>query len=179
MKHLTTVKTALLAATIAVGVAGAASAATTTAADQAPPLVSISTGHGAQLVPDPARPARTEATRILTRTGAPVRPSYPESQVTGRVSDDRSGVARVEVVFRQCVTADSTDRSYTCSGMMPRTALQDAGEVTLTCSDASRTSCLWSAGLPLAPGHYLVMASAVDRAGHVGPPTRPVHIVVL
>jgi hypothetical protein len=178
MKRLSMVKVAGLAASVAVAVGGAASARAA-GADQAPPAVSISTPNNAVRFAGVGEQTTADATRTLARTGAPVRPSRPDTQISGQVSDDRSGVMEVRVLFAQCVMASATETSYSCSGMLPQTALHNGGDVAVSCSDESRTSCAWSVGAPIMPGHYLVSASAVDRAGHAGKFTRPVFVVVI
>lgn len=70
------------------------------------------------------------------------------SKVTGTASDAGSGVDKVIVTF---------DRGSGDATSVP---------ASVSCSDASRTSCAWSADVPDLAGDYEVTAHVTDRSGN-------------
>ena len=95
------------------------------------------------------------------------------TRVRGTATDRNGrGVRAVAVVF--CANARRfADGGYTCGS----TGTSVASPITrstaaVSCIDRRRRNCSWRAAAPLAPGNYLVLAVATDRAGNertVGP----------
>lgn len=82
-----------------------------------------------------------------------------DATITGTAADAASGVSEVVVSFT--------------GGGEPSTVAAE-----LSCRDATRRSCSWSADVPSAVGSYEVRATALDRSGNAGQ-SEPVRITVV
>jgi hypothetical protein len=103
----------------------------------------------------PTRPAvdRTPpVARITTSNGTQLSLTTP-STIDGTASDADSGIRDVTVTF----TRSSGGGATTVPGHV-------------TCTNASRRTCSWSANVPTIAGQYTVTASAVDRRGNASRP---------
>jgi hypothetical protein len=87
------------------------------------------------------------AAQVTTPGGARISATQ-RSRVTGVAGDANSGVDRVVVTFR------------------PSSGEPVVVPATVTCDDASRTSCRWSAPVPGLLGSYSVTARVTDRSGN-------------
>ena len=99
-------------------------------------------------------------------------------RITGTATDDRSGVAYINLSV--CPARPATS-GWTCR----ESFAQMYGITTndMQCKDRRRR-CTWSSALPpvelpMTPGVYLVTAEAVDRRGKISRSTAPVDVIVL
>lgn len=127
-------------------------------ADRRGPRVSYTTAEDAILVGSP----------VADPSG-----SLP-TVVTGRVTDNRSGVHAVEATWVWCTS--STDES--CTVLATEPPMADGGPVSLACN-RSRRSCTWSISAPVAPGSYWLGVSATDHAGNDSPSAGILHLTVV
>lgn len=109
---------------------------------------------GASATPSPtaaAPPSDSEApSTTFTSAGGTSFSVAEPSMVHGTAADSGSGVHEVLVSFD------------------PQEGETTTGPAKLTCEDAGRTKCTWTADVPPAVGDYTVTAHAIDRTGNVG-----------
>jgi hypothetical protein len=103
---------------------------------------------------------RSSPSADITSPGGTVVSVTQASKVTGTAQDEGSGVDKVTVTF---------DRGSGDSTTLP---------ASLSCSDASRTSCTWSVDVPDLAGDYDVVAHAIDRSGNTTA-TEAKHVTVV
>jgi hypothetical protein len=103
-------------------------------------------------IPPPASAGPTDtadpAVKLITEDGASFGVTEA-AQVTGTATDTGSGVGDVTVVFK---TASGTS----------------SVPAKVSCTDASRRACTWTATVPGVLANYVVSAKATDREGNVG-----------
>ena len=121
--------------------------------------------------PAAAGTADTTAPRVRFATsddavllGVPV--DHELSAVRGTATDRRGrGIRSVSVLF--CGNAERlAGGGYRCGSGVASVSAVERRTATVTCADALRRRCDWTVQTPSAPGRYLVIATATDRAGN-------------
>ena len=121
--------------------------------------------------PAAAGSADTTAPRVRFATaddavvlGVPV--EHDLTAVRGTATDRNGrGIRSVSVLF--CGNAERlAGGGYRCGSGAASVGTVERRSATVRCGDARRRRCEWSVQTPSAPGRYLVVATATDRAGN-------------